>query len=236
MAETLCHREDPELWFHARARDREGQGDLRALPGAGGLPGARAGPQDRPRRLGRADPDRTRPAHPPALAAKPRKTSVRSALPVPEPSAVRGVSWNAHKGCWAVVIRHGRPLPLGGGPPDSVGPPHRTHAIGARSTIDEVRDRLRIMGGLPKIRTPGAQTGCCARRRATIRVHPVGWGSTANAIAVRVRRSANQRSARRLVAFVSLCHLLAMRQTVSGFTTQAAEQLRLQRQRSHRPR
>ena len=35
------------------------------------------------------------------------------------------------------------------------GPPTRTHAIGARSTIDEVRDRLRIMGGLPKIRTPG---------------------------------------------------------------------------------
>ena len=57
----------------------------------------------------------------------------------------------------------------------SVGPPHRTHAIGARSTIDEVRDRLRIMGGLPKIRTPGAQTGRCARRRATITACPVGW-------------------------------------------------------------
>ena len=56
------------------------------------------------------------------------------------------------------------------------GPPHRTHAIGARSTIDEVRDRLRRTGGLPKIRTPGAQTGRCARRRATITACPVGWG------------------------------------------------------------
>ena len=44
-----------------------------------------------------------------------------------------------------------------------------------RSTIDEVRDRLRIMGSLPKIRTPGAQTGRCARRRATITACPVGW-------------------------------------------------------------
>ena len=52
---------------------------------------------------------------------------------------------------------------------------HLTHAIGARSTIDEVRDRLRIMGGLTKIRTPGAQTGRCARRRATITAYPVGW-------------------------------------------------------------
>jgi hypothetical protein len=56
----------------------------------------------------------------------------------------------------------------------SVGPPNRTHAIGARSTIGEVRDRLRIMGGLPKIRTPGAQTGRCDRRRATITACPVG--------------------------------------------------------------
>ena len=50
---------------------------------------------------------------------------------------------------------------------------HRTHAIGARSTFDEVRDRLRIMGGLRKIRTPGAQTGRRARRRATITIAPV---------------------------------------------------------------
>ena len=71
----------------------------------------------------------------------------------------------------------------------SVGPPHRTHAIGARSTIDEVRDRARIMGGLPKIGTPGAQTGRCARRRATITACPVGWDSPANAIAARLRRS-----------------------------------------------
>jgi hypothetical protein len=35
---------------------------------------------------------------------------------------------------------------------------------------------------------------------------------------------ANQCSARSLVAFVSRCHRLAMRQTVSGFTTEAAEQ------------
>ena len=39
--------------------------------------------------------------------------------------------------------------------------------------IDEVRDRLRIMGGLAKIRTPGAQTGRCARRRATITACPM---------------------------------------------------------------
>ena len=40
--------------------------------------------------------------------------------------------------------------------PSSLGsrPPHRTHAIGARSTIDEVRDRLRIMGGLPEDSPP----------------------------------------------------------------------------------
>ena len=41
--------------------------------------------------------------------------------------------------------------------------PPDPRAIGARSTIDEVRDRLRIMGGLPKIRTPGTKTGRCAR-------------------------------------------------------------------------
>ena len=46
----------------------------------------------------------------------------------------------------------------------------------------------------------------------------------------------DQRSARSLVAFVSLCQRLAVRQTVSGFTTEATEQLRPHRQRSHRPR
>src|SRR4029077_16180677 len=40
-----------------------------------------------------------------------------------------------------------------------LGHPTGPHALGARSTIDEVRDRLRIMGGLPEVRTPGAQTG-----------------------------------------------------------------------------
>ena len=53
-----------------------------------------------------------------------------------------------------------------------LGSPRRrvTYSGGA---IDEVRDRLRIMGGLRKIRTPGAQTGRCARRRATITIAPV---------------------------------------------------------------
>ncbi|HET9564743.1 MAG TPA: hypothetical protein VFP27_09625, partial [Mycobacterium sp.] len=46
----------------------------------------------------------------------------------------------------------------------------------------------------------------------------------------------DQRSARSLVAFVSLCQRLAIRQTASGRTTLAAEQLRPHRQRSHRPR
>jgi hypothetical protein len=43
----------------------------------------------------------------------------------------------------------------------------------ARSTIDEVRDRLRIIGVLIKIRTPGAQTGRCARSER--RSSPVRW-------------------------------------------------------------
>ena len=56
-----------------------------------------------------------------------------------------------------------------------------------RSTIDEVRDRLRIMGGLPKIRTPGAQTGDCARRRATITAWPVSGDGPISSIAHRDR-------------------------------------------------
>jgi hypothetical protein len=64
-------------------------------------------------------------------------------------------------------------------PPSHPAPPSRRRGrrcTDARSTIDEVRDRLRIMGGLPKIRTPGAQTGRCARRRATITACPVSGG------------------------------------------------------------
>ena len=49
----------------------------------------------------------------------------------------------------------------------------RSRSFARICAIDEVRDRLRIMGGLPKIRTPGAQTGRCARRRATITTCPV---------------------------------------------------------------
>ena len=45
----------------------------------------------------------------------------------------------------------------------------------------------------------------------------------------------DQRSARSLVAFVSRCQRLAMRQTLSGRTTLAAEQLRPHRQRSPSP-
>ena len=50
---------------------------------------------------------------------------------------------------------------------------HRPHAIGARSN-DRRRARSPANNGrLPKIRTPGAQTGRCARRRATITTAPV---------------------------------------------------------------
>ena len=46
----------------------------------------------------------------------------------------------------------------------------------------------------------------------------------------------DQRSARSLMAFVSRCYRLAIRQTLSGRTTLAAEQLRPHRQRSPSPR
>jgi hypothetical protein len=62
----------------------------------------------------------------------------------------------------------------------SVGPPHRTDAIGARSTIDEVRDRLRIMVGLTKIRAPGAQTGRSVALEIKISACPVSGGMGAD--------------------------------------------------------
>ena len=59
----------------------------------------------------------------------------------------------------------------------------------ARSTIDEVLDRLRIMGGLPKIRTPGAQTGRCARPGIKIVGALVWWGGRRTVSLSKVRRS-----------------------------------------------
>ena len=105
--------------------------------------------------------------------------------------------------------------------------------------IDEVRDRVRIMGGLPKIRTPGAQTGRCARRRATITACPVGWDrrptrSQRNIVDRSGERS--QRSARSLVAFVSRCQRLAIRQTASGRTTLAPNSCGHTGSGPHRPR
>ena len=101
---ALCHNhEDPELWFHgskhatARAKAICGRCPVRAGCLAHALE----------HKIGHGVWGALTPTERHRLT-HPRKPSVRSALPVPEPSAVRGVSWNAHKGCWAVVIRHGR--------------------------------------------------------------------------------------------------------------------------------
>ena len=48
-----------------------------------------------------------KPRKQPRVRARPVKRRLPSNLPVPPPSDVRGVSWNAWKGRWIVTIRHG---------------------------------------------------------------------------------------------------------------------------------
>ena len=115
------------------------------------------------------------------------------------------------------------------------GPSPRSRSFARICAIGESARSVREIGRLPKIRTPGAQTGRCTRRRATItacRWDGIGGQRDRSATSSIDR---DQRSARSLVAFVSLCHLLAIRQTASGRTTLAAEQLRPHRQRSPSP-
>jgi hypothetical protein len=86
----------------------------------------------------------------------------------------------------------------------SVGPPHRTDAIGARSTIDEVRDRLRIMVGLTKIRAPGAQTGRSVALEIKISACPVSGGWVPIAMAhTEIAQSRNRRRFRRRTTFTA---------------------------------
>ena len=111
MTETLCHGEDPELWFHGTKRAtakakaicvrcpvqqacRQHALDNEIGHGVwGGLT-----PTERHKIL------------------HPRKPRLRtpSTLPVPPLSDIRGVSWNAHKGRWAVAIWHGGRMHWGG--------------------------------------------------------------------------------------------------------------------------
>ena len=78
-------------------------------------------------------------------------------------------------------------LPLGPcAPPSARG----TGQVRDRDRSRESARSVREIGRLPKIRTPGAQTGrCAARRRATITACPVWWDGAAKAIAARLRRS-----------------------------------------------
>jgi hypothetical protein len=55
------------------------------------------------------------------------------------------------------------------------GPSPRSRSFARICAIGESARSVREIGRLPKIRTPGAQTGRCARRRATITACPVGW-------------------------------------------------------------
>lgn len=99
----LCHGEDPELWFSGVRNTRRAKEICNRCPAreaclaqaldekiAYGIWG------------GLNERERHRILHPRKSVRRPSST-----LPIPEPSAVRGVSWNAHKGRWGVSIRHG---------------------------------------------------------------------------------------------------------------------------------
>lgn len=100
---SACFGENPELWFATHPRNQ-----VKAKAICGRCPirqqclehalkhrikdGIWGG-------LTRAERDK--------LTRRPAKPRAKSTLPVPPPSEIRGVSWAATKGCWAVTIRHG---------------------------------------------------------------------------------------------------------------------------------
>ena len=82
------------------------------------------------------------------------------------------------------------------------GPNPRSRSFARICAIGESARSVREIGRLPKIRTPGAQTGRCARRRATITACPVSRDTPISRSRRRIARSRNRRRSRRCTSVV----------------------------------